>query len=410
MRISVLGINFSPEPTGISVYNTEMCEYLSAAGHEVTMFTAFPYYPHWHITEQYRNRLRLNERHKEINVKRSYIYVPGRVTTAKRILHELSFTFSSFCRLLFAPRADLLVVVSPPLGLGLTAFLVSRLKKMPYIFHIQDLQPEAAIFLGMIKNKLSVNLLYGLEKFIYHRSALVSVIGQKMKQLIAGKGIPQEKILYFPNWADLDFIKPPEGPNAFLRENKLDGKFVVLYAGNLGFKQGLELILYAADRVRDQKEIIFLIVGAGNQEQALKARAQKMKLANVVFLPPQKREMLPSMLAAADVSLIIQIKEVVDFAIPSKTLNLMASKRPLIAACQYESDLRCILTAAGCGVLVEPGNADQLKNAVLALFRDPQKRKTLGENGLRYVAANFNKGTILEKLNGAIEKIGAVRP
>ena len=143
MRILVLGINYWPEETGIAVFNTGRCEYLAAQGHQVTMCTGFPYYPQWRVPEEYRRKLFAREGRHGVTILRSYLYVPRRVTSVRRVLHEASFIASSCLRALGERKPDLLFVVSPPLGLAVTAVLLSRLWKIPYIFHVADLQPDA---------------------------------------------------------------------------------------------------------------------------------------------------------------------------------------------------------------------------------------------------------------------------
>ncbi|MHC4184138.1 MAG: WcaI family glycosyltransferase, partial [Planctomycetota bacterium] len=263
MRILIYGINYAPELTGIGKYTSEMCEYLAMRGHEVIMVTAFPYYPEWKILEEYRNKILLKERHNGVTIKRSYLYVPSKVTTKKRILHEMTFILSSFVNLITTKKPDILIVISPPLCLGLTAYMVSRLKRVPFVFHVQDLQPDAARDLGMLGDGAFTRLLYKIENYVYRKASLVSTISGGMRGKIISKGIKPEKVFFSPNWVNTDFIRLLERDNIFREKNGLNGKFLVVYSGNIGIKQGLDTILDVADKTRDMDDIVYLIVGNG---------------------------------------------------------------------------------------------------------------------------------------------------
>src|SRR5262249_4144724 len=176
MRILMLGINYWPEETGIAVFNTGRCEYLAAQGHDVTICTGLPYYPRWRVDDQYRGRLFLHERRHGVRILRSYLYVPHRVTTLRRIVHEASFVASSCIRAMAGRRPDILVTESPPLALALTSVLLSRLWRVPYVFHVSDLQPDAAVDLGMLSTGPVTRMLFGIERLAYRHAALVATL------------------------------------------------------------------------------------------------------------------------------------------------------------------------------------------------------------------------------------------
>lgn len=195
--IAIVGINYSPELTGISVYNTGMAEYLVQKGFDVTVYTAFPYYPDWLKHEGDKGRCFKKENINNVKIRRSYLYVPNPVNTIKRIIHELSFVVSSFVNYLIGPKADLTIVVSPPLLAGLPIWLLSRLKRSRILFHVQDLQPDAAIELGMLQNGLFATILYELEKAIYDRVDWVSTISSGMLDRILQKGVAENAPSYY---------------------------------------------------------------------------------------------------------------------------------------------------------------------------------------------------------------------
>lgn len=405
MRIAVLGINFYPEPIGIAVYTTELCEYLTNIGHEVTVFTAFPYYPQWQILKHYKKRLFMAENYKGMKIKRSYVYVPCKVTAKSRILHELSFIISSFLNMLFSTKSDVVIAISPPLGLGLTAYINSKIKKSLFVFHIQDLQPDAAVELGMIKNKILIKLLYKIEKFILTRVTSVSVISKKMEEKIVSKGVNSKKVFYFPNWVDPEYFKPSPKMNRFRVENNLGDKFIVLYSGNIGIKQGLDVILKAADKTKDNKDIVYLTVGDGAYKEGLFKKYEKMKLENIFFLPVQSKEMLPYMLSAADVCLIPQQKRITDVIMPSKLLAIMACGRPVIAGTMVGSELYDVINDSGCGVAVEPENPTQLVNAMTMIYGNRKKGVDYGKRGREYAIQHFSKETVLGLFESKIQNL-----
>src|SRR6185437_7454113 len=193
MRILILSINYWPEVTGIGAFTTYRAEYLAAAGHEVEVCTTFPYYPEWKVPKAYAGRLISSEERNGVRILRSYAYVPGRVTAIRRIFHEASFIASSLVRAAARKKPDVLLVVSPPLGLALPAIVLSRMWRIPYVFDVEDLQPDSAADLGMLPS-WAVKLLYRLEIAAYRNAGLVTTLTPAMKRKIVGKGIAKEKV------------------------------------------------------------------------------------------------------------------------------------------------------------------------------------------------------------------------
>jgi len=405
MKILVLGINYYPEPTGISVYTTDMCEYLADAGHEVVVCTGFPYYPQWKVEKQYRKKLVMTEIHRRVKIKRSYLYIPSKVTTKTRILHETSFVVSSFFNSLFSRRPDIIIVISPPLLLGISAWLLSRLRKTPFVFHIQDLQPDTAVALGMIKSQRFIDVLYKIERFIYKRAAYISVISNGMRKKLILKGIPKEKFGLFPNWANITLKKKPTKENEFRKKYNLNNEFIASYSGNIGVKQGLDIILDVANSMVDVKNILFLIVGDGAQKQYLIEKARDLNLPNVKFLPPQPIHLFSEMLFETDISLVIQRAAVTNVVTPSKLLNSFASGRAVVVSTPEDSELSKTLREANCAVTVKPESRDELKDAILELYNDARKRELLGKNAKRYADEHFSRERILSKFESELTRI-----
>jgi len=396
MTIIVYGINYAPELIGIGKYTTELCEYLAEKGHKVTVITGFPYYPEWQIKKTYKRKLFMTEVCRGVRIKRSYVYVPRKVTTSTRILHELSFMVSSFFNLLFSKKPELLITISPPLGLGLVAYIISRIKKIPFLFHIQDLQPDSAIEFGMLSSKSLLKLLYKVEKLVYVQAARISVISNKMKEKIMLKGISAQKVIYFPNWVDIECIKPMPKVNQFVKLNKLDDKFIVLYSGNIGLKQGLNVILEVAQKTKEIKKIVYVISGDGVYKEEFFGKYRESGLENIRFLPVQPKDMFPYMLSAADICLIPQRAGMMDVVMPSKLLDIMASGRVIIAGANAGTELYNVLNNSGAGFVVEPESSKQLLETIMKLYNDPQGSAGYGKKAREYVVRHFSKTNVLD--------------
>src|SRR6266851_6213236 len=209
MKMLFLGINYWPERTGIGVFNTKRCEYLARRGHRVTMCTAFPYYPEWTIAEAYRGRLISSEERNGVSIRRACLYVPKPLTSAKRLLHEASFIATCTVRALAGRRPDLIMCVSPPLGLGVAAMMMSRLWKVPFVFHVEDLQPDAAVELGMLREGALTKFLYAVERTIYKHAALISSITESMAARIISKGYSSNKVALFPHGTEQELFEVP---------------------------------------------------------------------------------------------------------------------------------------------------------------------------------------------------------
>ncbi len=409
MRILVLTINYWPEPTGIGAVLTRRCEYLASVGHEVTVCTAMPYYPEWRVYSDYRRKLWCREQHQGVTILRSWIWVPEQVTTAKRICLEASFLASSLLRALGNRKPELLLVVSPPLGLALSGELLSRWAAVPYVLDVEDLQPDSAADLGMLGGPV-LPLLYLLEAMAYRNASLISTVSEGMRQKIIGKGVAAQKVVVVPPSADhqLFAIGSAVESQKFRRRHGLEGKFVVAHAGNMGVKQGLHTVLDTAFCLKEQPGVAFLLAGDGVMRCDLQNRAAALNLANVWFLPSQQPAEFLQMLAATDMAVIAQQASVGDIAFPSKTVTLLSAARPVGAAVTAESEIARVIRRSESGVVTEPGKADALARTVETLFRDPEKRSAMGESGRRYALRHWDSIRILPSFESQLRKAAMI--
>jgi putative colanic acid biosynthesis glycosyltransferase WcaI len=367
MRILILSINYWPEETGIGAFTTYRAEHLASAGHDVTVCTTFPYYPDWKVASNYRGKLFAAEERNGVRILRSFAYVPNPQTSLKRVVHEGSFVASSLARAAFSKRPDLLLAVSPPLGLSMNAILLSRLWRIPYVFDVQDLQPDAAADLGMLP-VWALRLMYRVESSAYRHAALVSTLTKGMRDRIIQKGVPKEKVALFEPRADealLDLVR--EEGTAFRKQYNLEGKFLVCHAGNLGVKQGLDVILNAAAMSRSDASLLYLLVGNGSARDNIKRRAAELGVDNVRFLPLLDSQSFRGMLAASDVCLVTQRKSVSDIVFPSKTVSYLAAGCAVIASVNGGSEVAQAILESGAGIVVEPENAEALLGAIARL-------------------------------------------
>lgn len=409
MRILFLGINYWPEETGIAVFNTGRCEYLAGRGHEVTMVTGLPYYPRWKVAEGYRGRGLVSEERNGVRILRAPLYVPERVDAKKRILHEASFVASATLRALGSGKPEVLWVASPPLALGLAARLLSRLWGAPYLFHVADLQPDAARDLGMLRPGLFLSLLYGIEKAAYTGAGRVGTLTEGMRRRILGKGLAPDKVLLLPDWADPSLFAIPleGGGGAFREERGWQGRFLVVHSGNMGVKQGLEVVLAAARATVDDPGILYLLVGDGAARPALEERARALGLANLAFLPLLPREEFHRMLAAADLCLVTQKREVGDIVFPSKVMTLLAAGRPLVVSVSPGSEVARVAEEAGAGVRVPAEDGGALAEAVANLRRDPERRRRMGAAGRSYAEARWSREAALFRMERALAELAS---
>lgn len=394
MKIIVWGINYLPEVTGIAPHNAALCESLKARGHEVEMVTTFCYYPAWKKLGADHGRLFRSDEVNGVAVHRCWHYVPAKPANVKRILHELSFIVTSLWRMLTLERPDLIIAVSPPLLIGAAAWLAGKLKNAPFIFHLQDLQPDGALELGMLKPGFFVSMLQKLEAFAYRRALRVSGISHGMLDVLSKKQVPVSKLVYFPNTIT---IPPPgeiPGRGLFRSKHGLgNGDFLAVYSGNLGVKHGLQVLIEAAELVRE-KRVHILISGVGAVRDSIAGLISRRGLTNVRLLPLQSDFDYRCMLADADLCLITQQKGSARAFFPSKLLNALASATPVLAVADAGSELSRVLETGKFGVRVPANEPALLARELDRLAAEPAILKDLGAAGAKF-AIQFDREGVL---------------
>lgn len=396
MRVLILSINYWPEVTGIGSFTTYRAEYLAAAGHDVEVCTTFPYYPEWKVSAAYRGKLAMSETRNGVRIRRGYAYVPNPATSIRRIVHEASFIAAATARSLFLRRPDVLLAVSPPLGLAIPAILLSRLWRVPFIFDVEDLQPDAALELGMLPRP-AVRLLYGLESAAYRHARLVTTLTPAMRERIVSKGVPEEKVrLVEPRVDDALAHLGREEASAFRARYHLGDRFLVTYSGNIGIKQRLDAMIDAAALNRNDDSILFLIVGQGADCARIQRKAAELELKNLRFLPLLEETEFRGLLAATDLCLLTQQKSASEIAFPSKLVTYLAAGRPVVASVNADGEVARVLRESGAGIAAPPDDAAALLRAILDLRAADLEQ--LGGRARAYASARWSPQRVFGQL------------
>lgn len=407
MRILIYDINYAPELTGVGKYTGEMGAFLARQGHQVRVITAMPYYPEWRTHPDYRGRGWFTEVIEGVTVHRCPFFVPRRVTSVTRILHELSFVLSSlvyWCKVLAGGPVDVVIAVAPPFHIGFLPVLFARWRSIPLWLHLQDLQINMAKDLKMINNDRLLTMLFGIERFILQRATVVSTISPGMVQKIADKQVLTHSCVQFPNWVDNQFIQPlPQTASLRTEWEIRSTDRVILYSGSLGEKQGLELIIEAARHFSTRPDVLFLIVGSGGAKDRLQGLAWHYGLTNVRFYPLQPYDRLPALLATADLHLILQKKSASDLVLPSKLTSILAAGGCTLVAAVPNTTLYDLITEHQMGLIIEPESAQALIQGIeTALCQDLTPYR---QRACQYARVYLNKQTILEMFESQLQQL-----
>jgi colanic acid biosynthesis glycosyl transferase WcaI len=398
VKLLIHSINYAPELISTGKYNGEMAEWLAERGHEVKVVTAPPYYPAWRVMKGYSAWRYQREFVAGVEVWRCPLWVPAEPSGIKRLLHLVSFTVGSLPAMLkqIQWRPDVVIVTEPPLLCVPQASFTARVSGAKAWLHVLDFELDAAIDLGMLSGGKMRRYLHRAEKFLLRRVDQVSTISEKMRRRIVAKGVPEERSQLFLNWSDLEIVRPMARDNDMRQIFDAGAEDVlVLYAGNLGEKQGLELVLDAAARLKDRPEIKFAMVGDGAAKEKLERLAHDRKLDNVRFYPVQPLERLAPMLAAGDIHLVVQRREAADLVMPSKLTNILAAGRSSIGTADPDTALYEILEEHGCGIVTTPGSVTELVEGIVALAEDGKRRNELGRNARQYAETYLDKNKVL---------------
>lgn len=403
MRILIITLNYAPELTGIGKYNGEMAEWLGKQGHIIRVVTAPPYYPQWRVLAGYSAWRYRRQSLVGIDVWRCPIWVPGSPSGLKRILHLASFALSSFPVILSQIfwRPDIILVIEPPLFCAPTNLIVSWLCKARSWLHVQDFEVDAAFNLGVLWSRHLHRIVLKVESWLLSKFDRVSTISNQMIKRLSTKDVLPENQVLFPNWVDIHHVYPTNSPSIFREKlNIHNSDIVFLYSGNMGEKQGLEIIIEAARRLSGNENIVFVLCGIGAAYDRLHDLADGLK--NVHWLPLQPLDKLNDLLNLADVHLLTQKGDAADLVMPSKLTGMLASGRPVLATAFQGTQIAEVLESSG--VIVPPENVDLLIEAMVALAGDAKRREQLGKNARDYAVKFLGRDTVLTRFEESLEE------
>jgi colanic acid biosynthesis glycosyl transferase WcaI len=404
VKILIYSLNFSPELTGIGKYSGEMVDWLASHGHEVRVVTAPPYYPAWKVSAGFSSRRYSSEKNGLVTVFRCPLWVPSKPSGLKRLLHLAFFALSSFPVLmrLVTWRANVVWVVAPAFFCVPGALLCGRLSGAKTWVHVQDFEVDAAFDLGLLKGNALKRIALGLESWLLRRFDRFSTISGRMLSLATAKRIDVTKAVIFPNWVDLSAITPSNNLPAeggYRSELAIpSGAIVALYSGNMGAKQGLDILAEAATRLSRRSDIYFVFCGNGAGRRGLEDVAAGV--INVRFLDLQPLERLGELLSMADIHLLPQRADAADLVMPSKLTGMLASGKPVVATAHQNTELAMVVH--GCGLVVPPESVSEFVGAIETLASDAELRRRLGSAGRCYAENNLDQEAVLKNFESQL--------
>lgn len=406
MKFVLYSLNHAPELTGIGKYNGELIEALSLMGVESHVITAPPYYPEWKRHFGYKNWWTKEQSGHNHYIYRCPLFVPKNVTTFKRIIHLFTFSISSSLRLLTLLRLkpDVLFLVQPTLFCAPAALIYCKITGAKSIMHIQDFELDAMFGLGMVGNSWIKRAVSYMESWLMKHFDIVSSISFSMLENAKKKGVNEEQLLFFPNWADTEFVTSDVSGDQLRRKwGFTEEEQIVLYAGNIGKKQGLEIVLDAAKRLESRAEIKFLIVGSGAYSKTIQEVALKMGISNIIFKPIQPWELVPQILAMADVHLVVQRRGAADAVLPSKLTNILSAGGHALVTADAKTELGKISDEfPGIYWRVEPENIEAFIGGIVYLL----EKSTRNSNKVarKYAVENLNRDSVIERFVSDIKR------
>lgn len=404
IKILIVASGFPPEATSGRL-SYELSKEFDRCGHRVQVVTLSP---RKHLVPQrfqsHKNKLFYREEMGGVDVIRVKPFFPHGETFFARVAEYILLPASLLLGVLISRKSDVIFCESPPLTVPFVFLLLKKILRVPVVVRIQDLHPEVLVGLGLLKNKYLKRILAVIERIVYRKADHLSGISEGYRKYIITRGVDPKKVDVIPNWADLE-VETSDELDEFRRENGLLGNFLVTYAGFMSWPQDLETIVDGAFLLQQHKDIRFLLVGDGSQKAHLEEKCRKLKLENVKFLPLQPRDDYLQILQASDACLVSLKRSMVTPTLPSKTLDIMACARPIIANVPLDGDVPKMLADAKCGLAVEPQNPKALSEAVLKMYKNPDFAEELGRNAREYLEKHFSLKACTEKYEEIISKM-----
>ena len=384
MRIVAVLPHFLPDVAPTGVIGSRIVEELGARGHHIEVVTALPWYQSHAVDPAWRGRLVRRERTAWGSVTRLHPFPTG----DKRNIPARAVGFAGFCAAAAATgsagaRADVVLAMSPPLPMAATGWLIARARRAPLVLNVQDIFPDVAVELGVLRGARAIAAASALERWSYARASAVTVLSEDMRGNLTPKVRDPLKLHVIPNFVDVDAVQPGARLNTYRREHGLGDRTVVMYAGNVGMSQNLDLLVQAARCTLDRPDVVYVVNGGGSGLADVQRDAAG--LPNVVFVPMQPLERLPEVLAAADVHVVALRAGLSRNSVPSKTYSILAAGRPVLAAVDPGSEVQRVVEAAGAGAAVPPDDPAAFLAALRPLLDDAEARERMGRAGRAWV-------------------------
>ncbi|MBI4454648.1 MAG: glycosyltransferase family 4 protein [Acidobacteria bacterium] len=409
MRILFLNTSFPPMARSAAhLFHNLGCNLVSF-GNTVSVVTELP----WRrlgsaeCADKYRNaRFWLPEKMNGMNVIRVRGFPFREGGLIGRGVNALLLPLTFYLGARSMGEHDVALVYCPPVTLGLAAFLIKQLHRMPFVFNVQDIYPQTLIDLGLMKNRLLIRFFEWVERFSYSRAAAIVVHSEGNRQyLIHRRGVSAEKVEVIPNWVDIDLFRQSDPENGFREKHGLGSKFLVCYAGTMGYAQDLGPIIQAAKELQEIDDIRFLLIGEGVRAIEWRRMAERLCLDNVQFLPLQPPSVYPSIVAACDVGMVPLTTQLRTPVVPGKLLDFMGARRPVIATVNADGDTSQIIREANCGYAFSPDDGHSVAAAILTLYRNPTIAHELGQNGGTYAESHFSLSVCAAKYEALFKRI-----
>ena len=403
-NVLIIGINYRPETTGIAPYTSALAEHLAASGHRTTVITGFAHYPAWRL-EPDEHRIRAAEWRDGVRVLRRRHYVPRSQSAIRRAAYEGTFLVHG--ALSRPERPDVVFGVIPSLSGGILARFFAARARAPYGLIFQDLMAPAARQSGIEGGRRVAGVTAALERWSAARARTVAVASESFRPYLRDLGVADERIVALPNWTHL---RAPSGDRATTRDRLgwPTDSTVVLHAGNMGLKQGLEQVVEAARRADERAApILFVLMGDGSQRAALEVQAAGIE--RLRFVPFQPEDELPDVLQAADLLLVSERSTVIDMSLPSKLTSYFSAGRPIVAAVPPTGSTAREVLRSRAGIIVPIGDPDELNDVVAHLRADPGRTEALGLAGQAYAASSLDGSHALARVDKLLEQtLGAM--
>jgi glycosyltransferase involved in cell wall biosynthesis len=396
VRILFLSHYFPPEVNAPASRTFEHCRVWAAHGHDVSVLTCVPNHPAGRVYPGYRNRIAQRANMAGINVYRLLTFIAPNRGFIRRTINYSFYMVMCVLAAPFLPRPDIVISTSPQFFCGLAGYLVSRIKRVPWVLEIRDIWPESIVAVGVMKKSVWIRFLEWLESFAYRKADHIVAVTDSFRDHIEARGGRRDKITVIKNGVDLSFFSPNAAASDVAEELGLSRKFVVSYVGTHGVSHGLETVLEAAHILHNTPEVVFLFVGDGARRASLLRQRDEMELTNVIMLEQQPKVRMPGIWSATAVSLVLlRDQPLFRSVIPSKIFESMAMMKPIILGVRGES--QGIIEASGAGISIQPESARELAQAVRQLLRDPALRERMGRAGREWVEAHSDRNVLAQQ-------------